>query len=627
MSGRIVTLLGLVGLGAVALGTSSALAHGPDTHQTSTQARAQETGPGDPLDARVAECTRNMDGDCLLALADFEAAADAFTRFAREHGDDPRAPTGLGLAVELWRELAQPERVLDTAHEFRRAFPTHPRLAEVAEDVFLLGDLYQQRGEAERAASHYELYLQEWLRVGGADRAVVAHVRLAAFQLDKSCPVAGVRGACIEIKQVPFKCWEEGVAAAIKARQPTDLTNEVVIRHRRDAELVGKAEEHLRVAKRLLATVKSQAPERRLADRLARRNDLADASADSMLLAVHAARDELLALRRPPSGLNFETPTPWDTPKVAERKRWVREESQRIFGDWLRTKTRLLKTLQSTARKAMAELGTESIVRAAGLFAEVTASLQGALTEDGEHLRECHADGFFHEGGSWVLEENTDTAVTACAMLADAIPVGNEWFRFCQPRGTVTRRSRHRPVIQPAPLREQSELLPGLRPDEAMITADGSEGKPRQNPASEMRSDRFELRPFPGHQDAIKPRTPSRPRALGTLRMSEGAKLASVFERLPPFDNTILDRLAGRTGPFPLLNRASLLRLTILGARRECYYPLPSTLLVETAGNRIVKLDSPRSGTNIGCLEKAAKALALPKTYFKEEQARWLIEL
>ena len=48
---------------------------------------------------------------------------------------------------------------------------------------------------------------------------------------------------------------------------------------------------------------------------------------------------------------------------------------------------------------------------------------------------------------------------------------------------------------------------------------------------------------------------------------------------------------------------------------------------METDGNRIVKLDSPQSGTNIGCLEKAAKALVLPKTYFKEEQARWLIEL
>ena len=588
---------------------------------TSAQARAQETRPSDPLDARVAECTLSMDGDCLLGLADFEAAADAFTRFAREHRDDAQAPTVLASAVELYRELGQPERVLDTAREFRRTFPTHPRSAEVAEDVFLLGDLYQQRGEAERAASHYELYLKEWSRVGGADRAVVAHVRLAALQLEKSCPVAGVRGACIEIRQVPFKCSEEGAPAAIKARQPTDLTNEVVIRHRRDRELVGKAEEHLRVAKRLLAKVKHEAPGRQLAFRLARRNDLADASADSILLWVHAARDEFLALRRPPSGLNFEAPTPWDTPRVAERKKWVFEESQRMFMDWLQTKTRLLKTLQETSRKAMTELGPRSLVRAAGLFAEATSNLQAALTEDGEHLRECRPDGFFHEGSNWVLEENIDLAVTACAMLADAILVENEWSRFCQPRGRVNRHSRHKAVIQPTPLRQQNELLPGLRSDEAMMTADGSEGKPRQNPVSEMRSDRFERRPFPGH------RRSSRPGTLGTLRMSDGAKLAPIFERLPPFDNTLLDRLAERAGPFPLPNRASLLRLTILGARRKCYYPLPASLFVETAGNRIVKLDSPQSGTNIGCLEKAAKALTLPKTYFKEEQARWLIEL
>jgi hypothetical protein len=403
----------------------------------SVQAGAQVTRPSDPLAARVAECTHTMDGECLLGLADFEAAVGAFTRFARENRDDALAPLALARVVGLFRELGQPERVLDTAREFRRTFPTHPRLAEVAEDVFLLGDLYQQRGEAERAASHYELYLKEWSRVGGADRAVVAHVRLAVLQLEKSCPVAGVRGACIEIRQAPFKCSDEGAPAVIKARQPTDLTNEVVIRHRRDSWLVGKAEKHLRVAQRFLAKVKHEAPGRRLADRLTRRNDLADASADSILLAVHAARDEFLALRIPPSGLNFETPTQWDTPTVAERKKWVFEESQRMFMDWLQTKTRLLKTLRDASRKAMAELGPKSLVRAAGLFAEVTASLQTALTEEGEHLRECRPDGAFDEGGGWVLEENTDTAFTTCAVFADAIPVEDEWSRSCQPRGRV----------------------------------------------------------------------------------------------------------------------------------------------------------------------------------------------
>jgi hypothetical protein len=185
----------------------------------------------------------------------------------------------------------------------------------------------------------------------------------------------------------------------------------------------------------------------------------------------------------------------------------------------------------------------------------------------------------------------------------------------------VNRRTIYQRMIQPTPLRQQSEMLPGLRSDEAMATLDGAQGKPRQDSASEMRSDRFELRPFPGL------RRSSRPGTLETVRMSDGAKLAPIFERLPPFDNTLLDRLAERAGPFPLPNRASLLRLTILGARRKCDYPLPATLFVETAANRIVKLDSPQSGTNIACLDKAAKALALPKTYFKEEQARWLIDL
>jgi tetratricopeptide (TPR) repeat protein len=588
---------------------------------TSSHARAQETHPPDLLDVRVEECARTMDGDCLLGLADFGAAAEAFTRFAREHRDDQRAPAVLARAVALWRELGKPERVLDIAREFRRTFPAHPRLADVAEEVFLVGELYQQRGETERATIHYELFLKEWSKVGGADREVVAHVRLAALLLEKSCPVAGVRGACVETRQVPFKCSEAGVPADIKAKQPTNLMNEVVIRHRRDRGLVRRAEEYLKAAKHLLATGKAGMTGQRLTDGLTRRNDLADASADSMLLAAHAVRDEYLALRRLPSGLNFEPPTQWDPPAVAERKRWVFEDSQRRWMDWLRAKTRLLKSLQNTANKAMAELGPKSIVRAAGLFAEATASLQAALTEDGEHLHECRPDASLHEGGGWVLEENRDAAIEACAMLADAITFDDEWSRFCQPRGRADRRSFYSRVIRPTPPRQQNELLPGLRPDEPMPTPDGSQGKPHQDPTSEMRMDRFAPRPFPGDRGA------SRSRTLGTLRMSEGKEFAWVFERLPPFDNTILDRLAAQAGPFPLPNRASIVRLTILGSRRECTYPLPSTLLVETAGNRIVKLDSPESGRNIGCLEKAAKALVLPKTYFKEEQARWRIDL
>jgi hypothetical protein len=594
-----------------------------------SQSPAQAPLVSDPLNARLAECAQSIDGDCLLALADFEGAADAFERFSRERKNDVFAPTALARAVELRRELGQPEHVLEDAGEFRRTFQGHPRLAEVAEEVFLLGDLYQGRGEMERAASHYGLYLKEWANVGGTDREVVAHVRLAELLLDKSCPVAGVRGACIEITQVPYKCSDEGVPNAVKAKQPTDLKREVIIRHQRDVALVEKAETHIKEANRLLGKRRLELLGRNPTERQARQNSLADASADSMLLAIQATRDEFLWLTPLPTTLDFEQPTPFDSPAVAARKKWRFEDSARRFAAWLTAKTRLFKLLQDTSRKAMAKLGPRAMVRAAGIMAEATTSFRAALTEEGENLRKCRPDESIHGGGEWLIEENTDTAITTCAVLADAILVDDEWSRFCQPRGSVNRHSPFWRVIRPTPPRQQSELLPGLRPDEADSDGTVSPGKPSHDPASEIHSNQFEPRPFPGYRAKHveqKPKPAERKRG-GVLKMNEGTRLAPGFERLPPFDTTMLDRLAERAGPSPLPNRASFLRLALLGARRECYYPLPKILFVKTAGNRIVKLETPQPGTNIRCLEDAAKSLALPKAYFNEARARWNIEL
>jgi hypothetical protein len=555
-----------------------------------------------------------MDGECLLALADVGIAAEAFTRFAREHPSDPRAPKRLARAVELQRELGDPARTLAIAREFRQAFPTHPHSPGVAEQVFLLGQYHQQRDEADREADLYELYLKEWSKAGGVDREVVAHVRLAALLLERSCPVTGVRGACVEPRQVPFKCPEAGVPADIKAKQPTNLTNEVVVRHRRDVALVRKAEEHLAAARRLADKAKAEGRRQDRTMGRARHNDLADAIAESVLLAAHDARDEFFQLRAPPSGLYFDVPTQFDSPAVAERKRWALEESNRRYVEWLRAKIRLAKFLKNAAHKATLELGPTSAVHAAGLLAEVQTGL-ATLTEDREHHRACRTDEFICGGsGDWLLEENADIAITTCATLADSIPMDDEWSRYCQPRGGVSRRPRPGRIVQAPPPRQQNELLPGLRLTEWTDTGK----KPGQNPGSEIRSDRFAPHPFPGHR---------RVAAQGTLRMNDGHEFASLFGRQPPFDNTILDRLAAQAGPFRLPNRASMVRLTILGVPRECYHPLPSTLIVETAGKHIVSLDSPELGTNISCLEKAAKALVLPEVYFNEEQARWRIGL
>jgi tetratricopeptide (TPR) repeat protein len=584
------------------------------------QAHAQDDVLLDPLDVRVAECTSAMDGECLLEVADFAAAAKAFERFARDRADNPRAPRSLEQAVRLYRELGQPALALAAARDFRRLFPQHQKVAEVAEEVFLLGDLYRERGDDTREAEHYENYLEEWSRHGGKDRAVVAHVRLAESLLERSCPVAGVRGACIEVRRVPFKCAEDGVPDAIKAKQPTHLTNEEVIRHRRNPALVKAAEQHLKTAKRMAPVVKAQGFGSFAENAQARRNDLADAVADSMLLAVHAARDEFLSLRAPPAGLrSFEPPLPSDSDAVAARKAWEFEDSQRRWLDWVETKTHLFKRLRETTHKAKEELGPRSIIRAAGLFAEATADLSVALTDDQNHIRECRPDAAVDSAG-WVLEANAETALAHCVFLASITAGEDEWVRICQPRDLAGRHSVRWWLIRPPFFGEQHELLPALHPVDEDNQAAAPPTKPLQDPASEMHSNRFAPRPFPG----LRKSDPGR--RLAVLKMSEGQEIAWIFKRLLPFDGSIVDRLVAEAGASSLPNPTTFLGWVLLDVQRDCYRLPPPTLLVETSGNHITSIDSPQARARTGCLEKAREALVLPRTIFKQDHARWRID-
>jgi hypothetical protein len=89
----------------------------------------------------------------------------------------------------------------------------------------------------------------------------------------------------------------------------------------------------------------------------------------------------------------------------------------------------------------------------------------------------------------------------------------------------LPRRRPRRTRAGPRPTRQQSELIPGLRLDEAMTAPDAIGAKPRQSRASEMRLDRFAPRPFPGHRSA------EGQRGFKTLKMSEGSEFASLFGR------------------------------------------------------------------------------------------------
>src|SRR5207245_2895900 len=60
---------------------------------------------------------------------------------------------------------------------------------------------------------HFTEYLKSWAGKGGIDRQIIAEAKLGEIAWRESCPVAGVTGACIDIKRE-----RASAAAAVAAK-------------------------------------------------------------------------------------------------------------------------------------------------------------------------------------------------------------------------------------------------------------------------------------------------------------------------------------------------------------------------------------------------------------------------
>jgi hypothetical protein len=543
------------------------------------------------LEARVAECVQARDGDCLLGLADFEAAAQAFEARARAGG--VYAATALSRAVRLRRELGHVSDVRALADEFRRLYLRHPRASEVTEDVFRLDEFVK---DPKGLVEHWKTYLRDWAALGGMDRTIVAHARLGRLLLDASCPVAGVRGACVEIKQEQRKCpqWEErpdpewGPPPRLRGERSYAVRG--TLRHARDARLVRQAEDHFELALRLASSfvrVLGSDPD----ERAHRRDDLADAIAESMLLLAHADRDAYLSSSLP-QGLDFRPPGYHDSPAVACRRKNMAEWSGKRYVGWLEEKGNLFRRLEQVYSRALPAASSRGFVQVAALFAEAESELGRSLYS--EHGDGCTCRPHLHCGPDTeipgVLGENTFSALDACLEITRTFAVRNPWSEHC-----LAEANRVRAVEVPL----GAELVPFMfGVEEPSTTVEPR--KPLQHAASLIAQ--RPLRP---------PRRPCEKGALSVLQMAEGSRVAWLFSpRVLAAPSTVRPALPA------LFDHQIFLRELL---RPSCG---PGTVVVETARNRILSVD----GTSPSCSANA-QAFRLPNAQFTEEWARWIVDL
>jgi hypothetical protein len=500
----------------------------------------------DALAARMAECRGARDGDCLLALAAFDEAAGAFEQAGRWE-----------RATGLRQGLGDLDRAYADALASVKA-ETDDRITQsTAADALALAELLGSDDAAR--AGFYRRYLRDLGHWAAQDSRLVAHARLGAALMARSCSLRTFHGACVELhrerRRCPELCDEHGNCAypAFPPAQASDGTYsvEVAVGKRRDQRLVREANHHLRIAldPRELAAAKSVAAVSR-----SRARDLANAATTAVFARTLPDLDRFLALGGVPEALTFEQPTAFDSPCQAEQKAAAFTRSSERFLAWLREKLTLMERLRDTWRAAATEGGPEAAVMATALHAFVMETAGRALLTPDDRLLRCPLAGFVDgPDGSWWADD-VEGAVSVCQRVANRYGIDNQYSRYCRiDLGDRPQRARRLPCpgrplhyCGDAVAGRSVGLLTEISPSSLFMehVRDDQENASFRVPVS-LASPREKPKPAPKRCPATRSREPEK----GVLQVYDDADLARFFARYPPLPTTLLDQLAARFPP------------------------------------------------------------------------------
>jgi len=143
-----------------------------------------------------------MVGANYHALAWYSRAARYYERFAREFPGASQAPAALQNAIIFRLGRQELKEAEADARLFAKNYGSRRRYAaRTAAVQFSLGVIHEQRNDAAAVVKHYRRYLSRWGRHGGADRKVVAHVKIGQALWRSACPVTPHNGACVRVQR------------------------------------------------------------------------------------------------------------------------------------------------------------------------------------------------------------------------------------------------------------------------------------------------------------------------------------------------------------------------------------------------------------------------------------------
>jgi tetratricopeptide (TPR) repeat protein len=304
--------------------------------------------PGDPLALRALYRIANG----YHQLAYYEQAAKQYEAFATKFPGEREAPEALGAAYRFRVGLKHYTEALKDLNEYVKFYGAK-KPQEAADVFYQMGEVYEIDNRSADHIKHLENYIKQWGSKGSIEKAIDAHFRLGEYYWKKSCPQAGVNGACIKVERVAATGRQRAFyeinkkikdkSKKIKEKDRTQCgppTKSKITVIDRSRNFVATAQGHFASALKLFANGDALKKIPAGADRQARANVAVDAAAGSRFYQGEKNYEDFLRMKFP-EGLELQKPNNFDSPKKAAAKKKRYADDQKKMMKYLTDKSAL----------------------------------------------------------------------------------------------------------------------------------------------------------------------------------------------------------------------------------------------------------------------------------------------
>ncbi|HEX3697757.1 MAG TPA: tetratricopeptide repeat protein [Polyangia bacterium] len=384
-------------------------------------------------------------------LAYYTKAADYYEDFAARFPGEKKATDALGNATTFRIGLGESDKAIADMESFVKFYGSR-QPQDAAGVFFQKADVFEKEKKYDELARHLEDYLKKWGAQGGPDRQILAHFRLGELAWKSSCPKAAEDGACLEIKRVAATGRQKVIAdlnkklgkkKKIKDKLRTQCgppTKSKIVLFDRGKAPATKAQEHFQTAIKIWA--KGEAAKRITGkDVEARANSAAYASAGAAFYLAEKQYEDFLRIKFP-EGLDFQTPSQYDSARKQAATKKKMEESAKKFTAYLDLKAKALDKARTTYLDVFgmkqAQWTIASAARVGQIYSDFAGQLYTAeipkdlkeIDQWGNQPRQIYCDQL--EDKAEPIEAKAVEGFEKCLKAATDQSWYNEWSRLCE---------------------------------------------------------------------------------------------------------------------------------------------------------------------------------------------------